>query len=208
MSISISKDQYSHALKEYSITEDCLYVVFSMFQDNGKADLLKSFALSYAGEEGAKSILSANQKTSMGCASLSQLKTIQEIMAQGVVHHAESDRLGGLWKAKTFFIFLASHENGVVLNQGLRVKAFTALRALDWAQQQYPHSQVAVNGTEEDFVELMNDMQRIFDEQDFSKIRCDYRKTFSGVDSYYLLSSKKRPSQQETHYFSLTELST
>lgn len=201
--MTISLDAYKQVLSSYRITPENLYVSFADM--GGSAPMLgfqisRRFTLSHPGAEGVALIAKHNSRCLLGCASLATLRDNHRQLQNSPPHEIDQDRLGGLWKAKTFFAMLVP-KNTKQFVQVLRVKAFTAQRVEDWAAATHPEHTLALTGTVEDYVEMLAEMEDIVERQDFAQVGCDHRHYFEGVLAHCLLDTKKEPSSIEIDLF-------
>jgi len=208
--MTIDKDMYQKALESYHITEDNLYAGFT---DMGQSSehlgfqITSGFALSDEGPDGFIRIAQKLRHCFLGAASLKTMRENYKNIQKSTIEYIDSDRLGGLWKAKTFFVLMVPKD----LKSQCPVyvtclRAFTSERVIDWASKNHPDYIAAITGTEEDFLETMQAMENILKTQDFSRIEGDFREVFCGVKPQYLLNTKKRPHAIDTHLFAINNM--
>ena len=195
---------YKNVLGRYTITPDTLYVAFSDMGSSAKTlgfQISRSFALSYSGQTGVEAIEKHNPRSLLGCASLSTLRTNHANIQNAPLHDIDRDRLLGLWKSKEFFVLLLPKEAGKEFVRSIRVSAFTAQRVEQWAHIMYPDHIVTLTGTQDDYIELLAEMENIVKDQNFGLLSCDHRLYFENVPAHCLLDSKNRPQSIDTHVF-------
>lgn len=198
---------YKNILQRYTITPETLYVTFvqtTQSPANLGRHIDRSFSLSYSGPQGVEKIQSYN-RTTIGCASLSTLRTNSDHIQNTGVYEVDKNILG-LLKPQIFYVMLLAKDTNKEFSHSVRVSAFTAQRAQQWANTAYPNHIVALTGTQEDFDHLLNHMESIVDQQDFTALNCEYREYVEDVPAHCLLDSKKRPEAIGTHLFVVNNL--
>ena len=195
---------YKEILGRYTITPDTLYVAFS---DMGaSAEMLgfhiaRSFVLSYPGHQGVSTIEEHNKRSLLGCASLSTLRANHAHIQNAPLYDIDKDRFLGMWKPKEFFVMLLPKDASKEFTHCIRVSAFTAQRIEEWARTTYPEHVVALNGTQEDYTDLVLQMEDIVEHQRFEEVTCDHRQCFEEAPAHCLLDTKKRPQSIDVHVF-------
>lgn len=198
---------YKEILGRYTITPETLYVAFVQTTESSAnlgRHIDRSFSLSYSGSQGVEKIESYNRNT-IGCASLSTLRTNKAHIQNTGVYEADKNVLG-LLKPQIFYVMLLPKDTNKEFSHSIRVNAFTAQRAQQWANTSYPNHIVALTGTQDDFDELLKQMESIVERQDFSALNCEYREYVEDIPAHCLLDSKKRPEAMGTHLFVVNNL--
>lgn len=195
---------YKEILGRYTITPDTLYVAFSDMGTSAEMlgfHIARSFALSHPGDQGVSTIEKHNKRSLLGCASLSTLRANHAHIQKAPLYDIDKDRFLGLWKSKEFFVMLLPKDAGKEFIHCVRVSAFTAQRVEEWARTMYPQHVVALTGTQEDYIDLLAQMETIVEHQNFDALSCDHRQWFEDAPAHCLLSSKKRPQSIDVHVF-------
>lgn len=199
---------YKDILERYTITPDTLYVTFvktTESSENLGRHIVRSFSLSHSGPKGVETIERYNHNT-IGCASLSTLRINSAHIYTTEVYEADKKNLFSLLKPQIFYVMLLPKDASKELTHSIRVRSSSTHRVQQWANTAYPNHIVALTGTQDDFDDLLNQMECVVEQQDFSALDCEYREYVEDLPAHCLLDSKKRRDSIATHLFVVNNL--